>query len=206
MKGRVLFWVRDAQLPTGANRCNVLSCHCGRCRPPAAQCGALPVRIEVDDLSRPAVVALLAEHLQSMHALSPPGSVHALNLDGLRSGGVTFWTAWDDGGLAGCAALKELSPTHGEIKSMRTPALRRRLGAGRTLLAHLIEEAHRRGYHRLSLETGSTPAFAAAHRLYEAFGFVACGPFGDYREDPHSLFMSRSLVGDRTGAASAGSD
>ncbi len=146
-------------------------------------------RIEIDDLTRPAVHALLAEHLQDMHALSPAESVHALNLDGLRVPEVTFWTAWDDVGLAGSAALKQLTPRHGEVKSMRTPTARRRQGAGRALLVHVIDEARRRGYQRLSLETGSHPAFLAAHRMYEKFGFQYCEPFGDYREDPNSVFM-----------------
>jgi putative acetyltransferase len=151
------------------------------------------MRIEVDDLTRPEVHALLEEHLQDMHEQSPPESVHALDLDGLRSADVTFWTAWDGPALIGCGALKSLSATHGEIKSMRTPANRRRRGAGRALLVHIIEEARRRGYERLSLETGSQDAFKPAQRLYESFGFTVCGPFADYVLDPNSVFMTRSL-------------
>jgi putative acetyltransferase len=155
------------------------------------------VRIELDDLSRPAVHALLREHLDDMYALSPPESVHALDLGRLRQPGITFWTAWDAGAadplLLGCAALKALCDGHGEIKSMRTPKALRRRGAGRRLLGHLIDVARERGYRRLSLETGSSDAFAAAQALYEGFGFVRCGPFADYREDPHSVFMTRTL-------------
>lgn len=148
------------------------------------------MRIEVDDLSRPEVQELLAEHLRSMHELSPPESVHALDLEGLKTPDVTFWTAWDESGLAGCGALKELSATHGEVKSMRTPSTRRRQGTGRLVLTHIVEEARRRGYERLSLETGSMEAFRPARRLYERFGFTYSGPFGTYVEDPNSTFMT----------------
>jgi putative acetyltransferase len=151
------------------------------------------MRIETDDLTRPEIHALLDEHLQNMHALTPAESVHALDLDKLRQPGITFWSAWDGSRLLGCGALKELDPAHGEIKSMRTPAALRRRGAGRAILAHIIDIAHARAYERLSLETGSQDAFAPAHRLYEAFGFARCGPFGDYRDDPNSVFMSLRL-------------
>ncbi|HEX6570689.1 MAG TPA: GNAT family N-acetyltransferase [Steroidobacteraceae bacterium] len=151
------------------------------------------MRIENDDLSRPAIHALLNEHLQSMYALSPPESVHALDLDELRRPGITFWSAWDGDTLLGCGALKELDATHGEIKSMRTPAALRRRGAGRAILEHIIDVARARGYRRLSLETGSLAAFTPAHRLYARYGFEFCGPFGDYVEDPHSVFMTLHL-------------
>jgi putative acetyltransferase len=151
------------------------------------------MRIEVDDLTRPEVRALLDEHLRHMHEISPPESIHALNPDELRSADITFWSVWDAGRLAGCGALKELDPTHGEVKSMRTPAAFRRRGAGRAILAHIIEEARRRGYTRLSLETGAAAAFTPAHRLYASFGFAVCGPFGDYADDPNSVFMTRTL-------------
>jgi len=151
------------------------------------------VLIEVDDLSRPAVHALLNEHLQNMYALSPPESVHALDLGKLRSPDITFWTAWEGAELVGCGALKELDRTHGELKSMRTPQARRRIGAGRALLDHLVAVARSRGYRRLSLETGALPAFLPAQRLYASAGFTFCGPFGDYREDPNSCFMSLRL-------------
>lgn len=151
------------------------------------------MRIEVDDLSRPEVRELLAEHLTSMYQLSPPQSVHALSIDGLRDAAVTFWTVWDGSLLLGCGALKELDRAHGEVKSMRTPVQLRRRGAGRAILAHIVSEARARGYKRLSLETGSPDAFKPAQKLYESFGFVYCGPFGDYRPDPYSVFMSLAL-------------
>lgn len=151
------------------------------------------MKIETDDLSRPQIHALLNEHLEGMFALSPPESVHALDLDKLRQPGITFWSAWDGPLLLGCGALKELDRKHGEIKSMRTPDALRRRGAGRAILAHIVEVARSRGYERLSLETGSMEAFRPAQQLYESFGFLPCGPFGDYREDPNSVFMSLRL-------------
>jgi putative acetyltransferase len=151
------------------------------------------VHIELDDLSRNEVHALLREHLADMHELSPPESVHALEVSKLRSADVTFWTAWDDSLLVGCGALNELTPTHGEVKSMRTPKALRRRGAGRVILAHSVAEAKRRGYRRLSLETGAHEAFAPAWRLYESFGFTRCGPFADYKADPNAVFMSLDL-------------
>ena len=151
------------------------------------------MRIELDDLSRDEVHSLLNEHLQSMYELSPPESVHALDLAKLRKPEITFWTAWKDTQLLGCGALKELDSKHGEIKSMRTPKALRRQGAGRTILAHMIEAARSRGYERLSLETGTMQAFQPAQRLYQSFGFTYCGPFGEYAEDPNSVFMTLRL-------------
>ncbi len=149
--------------------------------------------IRIDNLTGPEIRALLEEHLRSMHALSPPESVHALDLSALRRPEITFWTAWSGGELLGCGALKELDPAHGEVKSMRTASTRRRQGVGRAMLQHILAEAGARGYARLSLETGSQAAFAPARNLYESFGFAYCGPFADYREDPNSVFMTRTL-------------
>jgi len=149
--------------------------------------------IRLDDLSGPEIRALLEEHLRSMHELSPPESVHALDLTGLRKPRITFWTAWSHDELLGCGALKELDPAHGEIKSMRTSSTRRREGAGRAMLEHIVSEARSRLYARLSLETGSMEAFAPARKLYESFGFTYCAPFADYTEDPNSVFMTRAL-------------
>jgi putative acetyltransferase len=151
------------------------------------------LQIRVDDLSGPEIHALLAEHLASMARLSPPESVHALDLDGLRRPEITFWTAWSRGELLGCGALKQLDPRHGEIKSMRTSAAHRRRGVGRAMLAHIIGEARRRNYARLSLETGAVAGFEAAHCLYAEGGFAYCAPFADYVADPNSAFMTRLL-------------
>jgi putative acetyltransferase len=151
------------------------------------------MEIALDDPARPDVRALLEEHLRHMHELSPPESVHALDLSGLKTPEISFWTARENGRLLGCAALKELDVQHGEIKSMRTPEHLRRRGAGRALLEHILREARARGYRRLSLETGSMAGFEPARRLYEQHGFRECPPFGDYALDPHSVFMTLEL-------------
>jgi putative acetyltransferase len=152
------------------------------------------MRIAIDDLTRAEVLELLQEHLTNMYELSPPEQVFALDVTKLRAPDVTFWTVWEGGVLLGCGALKELSPTHGEVKSMRTPKAMRRRGAGRAVLAHIVAEAKRRGYALLSLETGSHPAFLPAQSLYQSFGFTYSGPFGGYRENSNSVFMSMRLT------------
>src|SRR5262249_24469029 len=124
---------------------------------------------------------------------SPPESVHALGIDALRKPEITFWSVWADGELAGCGALKELDREHGEIKSMRTAPQHLRKGVAARLMEHIVAEAKRRSYRRLSLETGSTDGFVAALRLYEQLGFERCGPFGDYADDPFSVFMTKVL-------------
>jgi putative acetyltransferase len=151
------------------------------------------MHIKIDDLSGSEIHGLLRQHLQSMMLLSPPESVHALDIEELRQPEVTFWSAWEDGELLGCGALKQLGPGHAEIKSMRTAEAHTRKGVARNLLAHLIDEARHRGYTRLSLETGSMQAFEPARKLYSDFGFTYCEPFADYVEDPHSVFMTREL-------------
>jgi len=153
----------------------------------------VPLRIRVDDLSGPEIRALLEEHLRGVALLSPPESIHALDLDRLRQPGITMWSAWDGSEIMGCGALKALDDRHGELKSMRTTARHLRKGVARHLLDHIIGEARQRGYRRLSLETGSAAAFEPARRLYASFGFRYCGPFADYVEDPHSVFMTREL-------------
>ena len=150
-------------------------------------------KIRLDDLRGPEIAALLEEHLREMRATSPPESKHALDLEGLRKPDISFWTLWDDGVLAGCAALKTLNDGWGEIKSMRTARAHQRRGVAAMLLRHLIEEARRRNYRRISLETGSMAYFAPARALYRKFGFEECGPFASYREDPNSVFMTLSL-------------
>lgn len=154
---------------------------------------AVDLDIRVDDLRGAAIIALLQEHLDEMHRISPPESVHALDLDGLRRPEITFWTAWTGGELAGCGAIKELSAEHGEVKSMRTVTSHKRRGVGAAVLRHILAEATGRGYRRLSLETGSQPQFLPARSLYHAFGFEPCGPFAQYVEDPNSVFMTKSL-------------
>ncbi|WP_433710116.1 GNAT family N-acetyltransferase [Nocardia sp. CA-084685] len=162
--------------------------HLPRPTAPAAR-----LRIALDDLSGPEVAALLTQHLAEMYENSPEDSVHALDLDALRRTDVTFWSAWEDDELAGCGALKQLDPTHGEIKSMRTATDRTGRGIASALLDHLITEARARNYQRLSLETGASDYFAPAQRLYARHGFEIRAPFADYVEDPHSVFMTRTL-------------
>lgn len=149
--------------------------------------------IDIDDPARPDVTALLQEHLADMFATSPPESVHALDVAALRQPAITFVTARRDGVLLGCAALKELDPTHAEVKSMRTTTASRGTGVGRALLAHLLGLARDRGYTRLSLETGTQPFFAPARTLYAAHGFTPTGPFGDYSVDPNSAYFTLTL-------------
>ena len=146
-----------------------------------------------DDLSGAAIAELLTLHLAEMHAWSPPCSVHAMPIDRLRAPDVTFYSAWSDGRLAACGAIKQLDDTHGELKSMRAHPDFRGKGAGRAVLLHLIAVARQRGYSRLSLETGAPEQFDPARTLYRAHGFAECGPFGDYAEDPFSQFMTRTL-------------
>ncbi|GAA1853995.1 GNAT family N-acetyltransferase [Myceligenerans crystallogenes] len=147
----------------------------------------------MDSPDRADVVRLLDEHLADMFATSPAESVHALDLAALLAPSVTFWTAREGRTLLGCGAMKELDRESGEIKSMRTAATARGQGVAAAVLAEILREARTRGYQRLNLETGSQEFFAPARRLYERHGFTECGPFADYVEDPHSIFMTLSL-------------
>ncbi|QVL93799.1 GNAT family N-acetyltransferase [Bacillus velezensis] len=155
--------------------------------------GGFEVDITKDDVTAPDVIALLQEHLKSMTMHSPPESIHPLNTDRLRQPDVTFWSARENGVLLGCGALKELNSRHGEIKSMKTAPHHVRKGAANRILRHMLEEARRRGYQRISLETGSMEAFLPARRLYEKAGFQYCDPFAHYKEDPNSLFMTLNI-------------
>ncbi len=148
------------------------------------------MRILEDDLQGDAVAELLREHLDEMHEITPPGSVHALDLESLRSPAITFWSAWEGDELVGCGALKELTPQTAEIKSMRTARAHRRKGVAARVLEHLLAEARRRGYRALYLETGAFDAFLPARTLYSRNGFVDCPPFADYVDDPNSVFMT----------------
>jgi putative acetyltransferase len=149
--------------------------------------------IRVDDLSSPEIIGLLHEHLRSVALHSPPESVHALGLEALRNPDITFWSVWQHSELMGCGAIKKLDSRHGEIKSMRTASSHLRKGVAARLMRHILEEAERRSYGRLSLETGSMDAFAPARSLYASFGFKRCGPFANYVEDPYSVFMTREV-------------
>ncbi|WP_312094685.1 GNAT family N-acetyltransferase [Niallia sp.] len=151
------------------------------------------MKIIIDNVTSKEVIALLEDHLHSMTLHSPPESIHALDVEGLRKPEVTFWSVWEDAEVTGCGALKELDTKHGEIKSMKTSPNHLRKGVARKLLVHIIQEAKNRGYSRLSLETGSMDAFLPAKKLYESLGFQYCGPFSNYEEDPNSVFMTLDL-------------
>lgn len=149
----------------------------------------MTIDIRPDDLSSAEMADLIAIHAQTMLAASPPGSCHFLPIDGLRHPSVSVWSMWEDGVLIGCGALKDLGNGGGEIKSMHTRAHLRGRGLGRRMLEHILGVARARGYTGLWLETGSMDAFIPARRLYESYGFTCTGPFGDYAEDPNSVFM-----------------
>lgn len=151
------------------------------------------LRIREDDLTSAPTRALLALHLSGMHAHSPPGSVFALDLSGLRTPDITVWSAWDGEDIAGIAALRALPDGGGEIKSMRTHPDHLRRGVAATLLAHVVAVARARGYPRLSLETGSGHAFDPALALYRAHGFVDGEPFGDYVPTAFNRFLHLPL-------------
>jgi putative acetyltransferase len=152
------------------------------------------LEFRIDHLEGDAIRALVSRHLRGMHESSPPQSVHAFDLSGLRHPSVTFWSVWSDDTLAGMGALKELGGARGEIKSMRVADGFVGKGVGRAMLAHILADARRRGMTSLWLETGSAPAFVPAISLYERAGFVRCGPFDDYIADPFSIFMTKSLA------------
>ena len=149
--------------------------------------------ITEDDLTGEAVTALLQEHFRDMHAITPPGSAHVLDIASLRSPNITFWSMWNDGDLLGCGALKELDATTGELKSMRTVAAHKRKGVASSILRHIISVAQQREYTYLHLETGSFPAFQPARNFYEKHGFTYRSPFADYKDDPNSVFMTKCL-------------
>jgi putative acetyltransferase len=151
------------------------------------------LEIHVDDPRRPEVASLLREHLDDMAVHSPPESIHSLSIEGLCGSNITFWTASAGSQLLGCGALLELDSGHGEVKSMRTAAEHLREGAGTRILEHIIAEAERRLYVRLSLETGSMTAYAPARAFFSRFGFEFCEPFASYGPDPNSVFMTRTL-------------
>jgi putative acetyltransferase len=154
---------------------------------------SFPLTIREDDLAGEAIAELLQTHIDSALNNSPQDAAQALHLDRLRQSDITLWSAWHGSDLAGCAAIRELSKTHGEIKSMRTASQFLRRGVAASLLDHLLRIASDRGYQRLSLETGNTEAFAVARALYARFGFAPCPPFGDYVDDGFSVCMTRVM-------------
>lgn len=154
----------------------------------------MTLEFKIDDLSSTRVGKFLEDHIEDMKSVSPPESKHALDLEALKMPDVTFWSVWDQEELVGCCALKALTGSHAEIKSMRISPELRGHGFASRLLSHMLSEATLKGYRRLSLETGSMAFFEPARKLYEKFGFSYCAPFADYKEDPNSVFMSLELV------------
>jgi len=150
--------------------------------------------IRTDDLSDPRIAAFLDQHIHDMRVVSPPQSKHALDLAGLRRPDIRFWSAWNGAALVGCVALRRLDAQHGELKSMRTAPQLRRQGLARSMLVHVLSQAKASGLRRVSLETGTMAFFAPARALYVAHGFISCAPFGDYRADPNSVFMTCELT------------
>jgi putative acetyltransferase len=151
------------------------------------------VEIVAGGLSDPQVVQLLSVHLSTARAQTAPESAHALDLSGLQAPEISFWSAWEQGQLLAVGALKRLSATHGEVKSMHTAEAARGRGIGSAMLRHIIDVARKSGMTRLSLETGSPAYFKPARALYTRHGFVVCAPFDTYRPDPNSIFFTRDL-------------
>ncbi|WP_419788024.1 GNAT family N-acetyltransferase [Pseudodesulfovibrio sp.] len=151
------------------------------------------MEIIVDRLESPLILHLLQDHLDQMNKISPKGAVHALDLEALRAPGITFWSVWEEAELLGCGALKQLTTQHAEIKSMRSVATRRRKGVASHLLRHILAEARRMHFQRVSLETGAIAAFEPARNLYKKFGFTNCGPFADYKASSDNVFMTLPL-------------
>lgn len=151
------------------------------------------MEMKIDDLTDIRTLELINIHLAGMAENSPAESRHALTVEGLKQDNITFYSAWENNDILGCGALKELTPTHGEVKSMRTAKKHLRKGVAGAILQHIINEAKKRGYSKLSLETGSMDAFKPAHRLYESFGFKYCNLFDQYLDDPNSVFMEIDL-------------
>jgi putative acetyltransferase len=139
------------------------------------------------------VQALLAWHVNTARAATGRGSAHALDLSGLKSPDIHFWSAWEGEFVVAIGALKRLTDSHGEIKSMHTEQTHRREGAGSAILRHIIAEAHALGMSRLSLETGSWDYFIPAREFYKRHGFIECPPFGSYIPDPNSVFMTLEI-------------
>ena len=145
------------------------------------------------NFDHPEVLALLDAHVTRARAETGRGSAHALDLSGLKTPDIRFWSLWDGDRLIGLGALKTLSSDHGEVKSMHTAEQARQKGAGSAMLDHILGQAREMGLSRVSLETGSWDYFVPARAFYRRHGFVECGPFADYKPDPNSVFMTRML-------------
>jgi putative acetyltransferase len=151
------------------------------------------MHIRRGDLTDPRIIALLSHHYDKCHEVTPKCSAHVFTVEKLAAPDIDFWAAWDGDTLLGVGAMKPLDPTHGEVKSMHTSGDARRRGVGSAMLMHIIETSRARGLTRLSLETGSFGYFEPAVALYRAHGFEECEPFGDYKPDPNSVFLTLNL-------------
>lgn len=149
----------------------------------------------LDPATDPRVIAFLQEHLEDMYRVSPPESVHALDVAALCQPDIRFWTTWMKDGdamhLVATCALKTLEAGHAELKTMRVSAALRGKGIAQQVLNHAMAQARASGVQRISLETGTQDFFAPARQFYARHGFVPCEPFGSYQTDPHSCFMAR---------------
>jgi putative acetyltransferase len=145
------------------------------------------------DFSDDRVVGLLRTHAETARAQTAEGCAHALDVDALKRPDLSVWAAWRGDELVGVGALRRLSAEQGELKAMHTKASARGAGVGRAMLDHLLRLARGQGLRRVSLETGSWPYFQAARAMYATAGFLECGPFGDYREGPNSVYMTLVL-------------
>jgi putative acetyltransferase len=157
----------------------------------------MPIKITDGGLDDAPVQALLTHHFTTARAETGRGSAHALDLSGLKSPDIQFFSAWDGESVVAIGALKRLSESHGEIKSMHTEQSCRRKGAGSAMLRHIIARAREMAMTRLSLETGSWPYFIPAREFYKRHGFAECPPFEGYVPDPNSVFMTLELVSSR---------
>src|SRR5215469_5907979 len=153
----------------------------------------MPMKITDGGLDDSRVQALLTHHFTTARAEKGRGSAHALDLSGLKSPDIQFFSAWDGDSVIAIGALKRLSTSHGEIKSMHTEQSNRRRGAGSMIVRHIIARAREMGFSRLSLETGSWPYFIPAREFYKRHGFIECPPFGSYVPDPNSVFLTLEL-------------
>tara|TARA_B100000029_G_scaffold108367_1_gene99678 strand:+ start:123 stop:590 length:468 start_codon:yes stop_codon:yes gene_type:complete len=146
------------------------------------------------NFDNPEVDELLKNHFIELRSVSPAGSTHVLDIDGLKDSSIKFWSLWENEKLAGCGALKFLDESHGEFKSIRVADLYRGKGYGKKIIAHLIEEAKKLKIKRISIETGSGKFFKSARKLFKNFGFKECKPFSHYKIDPNSCYMSLSIL------------
>ena len=136
---------------------------------------------------------LLKKHFIELRSVSPAGSTHVLDVEGLKDPSIKFWSLWENEKLIGCGALKFLDSQHGEFKSIRVADEFRKKGFGEKIIFHLIEEAEKLKIKKISIETGSGNFFKSARELFKKFGFEPCEPFAHYTEDPNSCYYTKNI-------------